>query len=227
MDTANPVDFWMVNTGEGYLCPDLVSIHLLSPIDYGNPSTTVDLDTALFIGENPPPFMDDTEFYPPGGTFNVAFTVPAGGDPNYHQSYIEASGSIPDLLTIEIVDSIISISGPPPWITVSGTIEPDGSISTSGSGDAAGRSNVAVALNGYLVSGDLNGEYEMGLNGQLPGGTITYTVEGQQVPGTIEISNETIVNESTNPNTGITTLQVDLDGDGLADVVRTEMNTAG
>lgn len=222
---GEPVSFWMVNSSGTFMCPDLALADPLPPIDMeGVGDATFPEEGVLPIGEGQPASGDGPGELPPGevdssklaGPYDVESEVPEGGDLNKHQFYVESDGALPDRLEVEITDSTISISGPPPWVKVSGTLEADGSFVATGRGSVAGRSDVAVSFTGTLTASGLAGTYEMGLEGRLPGGSITYTVEGQ-----IALASGTVISESYDAVAGVSTQWVDLDGDGHADVIRT------
>ena len=52
MDYGNPVDFWVVNIGEGYLCPDPVSYPLPPPIDFDDERINTNQDTIDISNDN-------------------------------------------------------------------------------------------------------------------------------------------------------------------------------
>jgi len=52
MDYGNPVDFWVVNTGEIYLCPDPVSYPSNPPSDFEDESPNINQDTIDITNEN-------------------------------------------------------------------------------------------------------------------------------------------------------------------------------
>jgi hypothetical protein len=220
---GEPISLWLVNPGGGFLCPDLVLADPLPPIDLaGAGEAGFPEEGVLPIGEGQPATGEGE--LPPGdtdspklcGPYDVETEVPEGGDPNKHQAYVESGGTFPDQLTIEIMDSMISITGPSPWVAVSGTLGADGSFTATGRGTVAGRSDVAVSFTGTLTASGLAGVYEMGLEGRLPGGSIKYTVDGQKA-----LASGTVISEGYDAAAGVSTQWVDLDGDGQADVIRT------
>jgi hypothetical protein len=79
----------------------------------------------------------------------------------------------------------ITITGPAPWVTVTGTLAADGTIVATGTGTVAGFPNVPVKFTGTLAQdGTLTGQYQMGQDTAptgLPNGSITYNVSGAQV----------------------------------------------
>lgn len=79
----------------------------------------------------------------------------------------------------------ITITGPAPWVTVTGTLATDGTIVATGAGTVAGFPNVPVKFTGKLnPDGSITGDYQMGQDTPptgLPNGSITYTITGPQV----------------------------------------------
>jgi hypothetical protein len=83
----------------------------------------------------------------------------------------------------------VTITGPPPFITVNGTRAPDGTINLTGSGTAAGIPNVPVLMTGnmsntnvFTLNGTTGGaNYRIGQPTPptgLPNGPITFTLIG-------------------------------------------------
>ncbi len=73
----------------------------------------------------------------------------------------------------------VVFEGPPPWVTVTGAINPDGSFRAEGVGTVAGFPSIIVTFEGTISMEHLEGEYVMGANGGLPEGkSITYLIEG-------------------------------------------------
>jgi hypothetical protein len=78
----------------------------------------------------------------------------------------------------------VTISGPTPWVTVTGVRQSDGSLTATGAGDVAGYPNVSVTFTGWLKNGTLIGDYQMGKDTAptgLPGGSITFGVSAVRV----------------------------------------------
>jgi hypothetical protein len=88
----------------------------------------------------------------------------------------------PPLAGSRAVDPTITISGPAPFVTVSGTIAADSSFVATGSGTVAGFSNVPARFTGKIAAdGSVSGDYRLGQDTAptgLPGGSITYRITG-------------------------------------------------
>ncbi len=107
---------------------------------------------------------------PSGGTpVRVDFNVQSNGDPCGHDPFIWGSSS--HNLTLSVVWSpgapTISISGPSPFVNVSGTKDGNAFFAT-GMGTVAGFPNVTVQMQGTWDGTTLNGKYAMGANNELP-----------------------------------------------------------
>jgi hypothetical protein len=102
-------------------------------------------------------------------------------DPAGHKQY----SGLPDSeeLNVIIESNTITISGPAPWVTVTGNLNPDGSFKATGSGSVAGYPNINVEFDGTISAKDgLAGDYTMGVGGGLPTNrSITYHLQGQRV----------------------------------------------
>jgi hypothetical protein len=81
----------------------------------------------------------------------------------------------------------ITMTGPPPWVALSGSAQfgpsftvSGGNFDASGEGTVAGRSAVKVDFSGSVIAGTgLQGDLSMGTNGALPTGqAITYSLNG-------------------------------------------------
>ncbi len=74
----------------------------------------------------------------------------------------------------------VTVSGPFPWVEVTGDLMDDGTFTADGVGTVAGFPNIAVRLEGVLTPGGLTSDYTMGVNGGLPtGDPVIYSVEGR------------------------------------------------
>lgn len=116
-----------------------------------------------------------------------AVTVLASVDPSGHEPFIGLQAVTS--LDVEVTalgggGAVIFISGPSPFVQVSGSIGANGAFSGSGSGTVAGNPNTLVTMSGtFDASGFLilDSTYTMGGNGTLPGGQpVTYTIDGQR-----------------------------------------------
>lgn len=81
------------------------------------------------------------------------------------------------------VQGTITISGPAPWVTVSGPLQDDGSFVATGTGTVAGFPNVPVTFTGTLSADGttVSGILQMGQDAAptgLPNGAIRYSIEG-------------------------------------------------
>lgn len=107
-----------------------------------------------------------------GGPFEISTAVVS--DPGGHAPFI---GDFPPLLEVAIAGNAISMFGDPPWVTVEGTIQSNGSFTCSGSGTVAGFPDVQVDFVGQALPGALSGTLTVGADGALPGGTsVIYSV---------------------------------------------------
>ena len=104
-------------------------------------------------------------------------TIAVTSDPAGHRQFI----GLADRMNVVISVGSINISGPAPWVNVSGDLAEDSSFTATGRGIVAGFSNIAVTFEGTItLDGQLTGDYTMGAEGRLPGGQpIVYRVEGQ------------------------------------------------
>ena len=71
---------------------------------------------------------------------------------------------------VAIDGDFIVVSGQPPFVEVFGSIDPEGQIFATGQGTVAGFEDILVDFQGKLTPGGLNGEYAMGILGNLPPG---------------------------------------------------------
>lgn len=86
-------------------------------------------------------------------------------------------------LDVSLAGTTVTVSGPPPWIEVSGTLAPNFRFAAEGSGTVAGTADVPVRLsNGRLAAertetgaaARLSGTYRVGRGAQV----VTYAIEG-------------------------------------------------
>ena len=110
-----------------------------------------------------------------GGTYPVTITITL--DLSGHDPFI----GMPSSMDLEVFQSDITVTGPSPWVEVTGALQSDGSFSATGRGTVAGFPNIVVTFEGTLTSAGLSGEYTMGAEGGLPTRQpITYHIQGQR-----------------------------------------------
>ncbi|HAE40189.1 MAG TPA: hypothetical protein DCG57_16385 [Candidatus Riflebacteria bacterium] len=111
-------------------------------------------------------------------TTDISTTFEILSDPSGHVSYIGMPVQIAN--QIHVNGSIFGFSGSTPFVNVTGTINGAGNFSATGIGTVAGYSNVSVNASGTWDGSSRSGTYEMGANGELPGGeSIIYAIQGQ------------------------------------------------
>ena len=102
-------------------------------------------------------------------------------DPAKHDTDSVCYICMPRSMVLEISTGSVTVSGPAPWVEVTGELADDGSFSVSGRGTVAGFPNIAVTMQGSLTAAGLAADYTMGAEGSLPTGqAIIYRVEGQR-----------------------------------------------
>ena len=82
---------------------------------------------------------------------------------------------MPDNLDILIGEGTIAIAGRAPFITVTGSLSPDGAISATGAGTIETYGELTASFEGSLVDAVLTGTYT--ITG-LPDGAVVFDVEG-------------------------------------------------
>ncbi len=175
----------------------------LAPFTYANPLTnrmetfvpnasTVPIEVIIGQIVQTPIFWQLTFAI---GTYLTSIGV--SDDPFGHAAFIAMLATLNLIIQIDYppatapagaaaVQGTITISGPFPWVTVSGPLEDDGSFVATGTGTVAGFPNVPVTFTGTLsedgatVSGILQMGQDTAPTG-LPNGAIRYTVEGMRV----------------------------------------------
>ncbi len=96
-----------------------------------------------------------------------------------HDEFID----MPEEIVLEVTGPEFTVSGPFPWVTVTGELAADGSFTASGAGEVAGFQNVTVKMEGLFDAGTLSAIYTMGAGGELPTGqAIEYSIEGEPAP---------------------------------------------
>lgn len=121
------------------------------------------------------------------GTFDGNYQLAAISivDPASHLPFTGNPFSSSSVFMVTGNGSGIGVSGPGPFVDVSGPLEVVGdgcSFTATGAGTVAGFSNVSVEMNGTLSSSGLMGSYEMGAAGELFGTPIIFNFEGQSPP---------------------------------------------
>jgi hypothetical protein len=115
-----------------------------------------------------------------GGTYAVSSAVKL--DPWLHAIFVQLANAFQ--LNAAVTNASISFTGSSDsnFIAVNGTIVTStGAFDLTGTGVAAGRTNVGVRLTGMIdTSGHLTAEYIVGTPSGLPNGPITYTITGQK-----------------------------------------------
>lgn len=107
--------------------------------------------------------------------YNMTMSVasdPDGHDPSIFNAGAAWPDQLPITLDVTLTDGDptgITIEGPSPWVTVTGTLEGD-AIGATGTGTVAGIDGIAVILGGTLREGGIQGYYEVGAEGGLTGG---------------------------------------------------------
>jgi len=110
-----------------------------------------------------------------GGPFVSIGNFMVMSDPGGHAGFI----AMPSSTELDIRIGSISISGADPFVDVAGDLAEDGSFSVSGAGTVAGFPDVTVSFDGIFTPTSLEGQYTMGVNGELPGGEpIVFDVSG-------------------------------------------------
>ena len=97
--------------------------------------------------------------------------------------------------------STVTITGPSPWITVTGPRADDGSITLTGTGSAAGFSNVPARLTGVFTAtgGITGGRLQFGQSAAptgLPNGPIIYTITATGAPASSANGFEAYIRQS-------------------------------
>jgi hypothetical protein len=136
----------------------------------------VQMAWACLTGDDPFGHFNFVGFFLTSYLLNVTRTFP-----------VQAAG--PGIAAQQSGTETITITGPSPFITVTGTRAADGTLNLTGSGTAAGFSNVPVLMTGNMSNANvftLNGttggaKYRVGQPTAptgLPNGPITYTLTG-------------------------------------------------
>jgi len=115
-----------------------------------------------------------------GCAVQVGAATSVKSDPGNHHFFINLPGGITLEVKANAQTGTIEITGPFPWVTVSGDWNPvTGEFSAAGVGTVAGFPLILVIFEGVFNGLFLDGDYEMGAGGGLPGGlSIIYSVFG-------------------------------------------------
>ena len=148
----------------------------------GTPPSAPQTPTTPPSGPPSPP----TSGAPPAGLFGVQLVCIDNPRGHHEQvradqvSQVEVTGTA----TIRsAAAATITFGGPSPWVGVTGTWDPaTGRFTATGRGRVAGNASIRCNFDGTLTpSGELEGDYVMGVGGGLPGGgTVTYRVQGRK-----------------------------------------------
>lgn len=133
-----------------------------------DPMTIVEFDEGL--GLTASALISDPAFDEEcgGGTgLFFAIVTEVVSDPGGHSEFI---GPFPPEVQVGIVGNEIAVSGASPWVNVAGTIDAEGSFTSSGSGVVAGFPDVTVTFNGQATASGISGILTVGAGGELPGG---------------------------------------------------------
>jgi hypothetical protein len=113
-----------------------------------------------------------------GQSGSSTFAITVASDPHGHHPYVGMPGSM--LLTVNVEDGAITVTGSSPFVSVSGTMDAQCAVSATGSGTVAGYSDVGVRLTGpYPGAPPFQWTYEVGVPGGLPQGPIVYDIQRQ------------------------------------------------
>jgi hypothetical protein len=108
-----------------------------------------------------------------GGSGLRVFAVTVNSDPFGHVPFIGMPPTLP--LNVMVMNGQVAVTGPPPFVPVSGSIDADCAIAATGTGTVAGIPGVGVRLTGPLpAQGSFDWLYEVGVPGGLPGGPTVY-----------------------------------------------------
>ncbi len=121
------------------------------------------------------------------GDYDEQFYV--ASDVDKHAEFV----GMPQNLKLHVQLGSITVSGPAPFVRVTGPLNTDGTFDATGAGDVAGRHVIGVEFVGRISSAGLLGKYAMGVKvpaivngrpdfgGFLPGGQpIIFSVQGQR-----------------------------------------------
>jgi hypothetical protein len=135
---------------------------------------TIEAATTRIPGETP----DDSDSPEPGegglgGEFEVVFLLETNPSPENEQLRTEAA-ELDDDIEVEISNGEVTMSGEPPFITLTGTIDEAGNFNVSGSGPFGAIANATATFEGTITETDMEGTYTLEADGQ----TIEFAVAG-------------------------------------------------
>jgi len=138
--------------------------------------TGTPIPTITSTPEPTPTSKEESRFNLSLGDYKVSMAPKK--DDGGHKGFIGMPGTI----KLTVKKGSIKIEGPFPFVTVTGEMADDGTISASGQGTVAGYGNVQVTFQGSISDGHMEGDYVMGASGGLPGGrSITYGLSGDKL----------------------------------------------
>src|SRR5262245_53372179 len=95
-------------------------------------------------------------------TFGFNTTIAEASDPASHEP--STRYTTVRLVSAAVIGSTVTVTGPAPWVTVTGTLNADGTFTTSGVGTVAGFPNVTVTFTGSVnaTTGTISGTIVLG-----------------------------------------------------------------
>lgn len=109
------------------------------------------------------------KYVPPPATETITELI----DPAGHSPFVTAP---PSTVTVTVTGTTISLSGSASWMPLTGTISASGAFNLTGSGTAAGFSNVSSSFVGTATSTGYTGTITVGTKGELYGVPISWKV---------------------------------------------------
>lgn len=85
---------------------------------------------------------------------------------------------MPEDLDVAIGEGTVTISGRSPFISVSGSLTPEGAISATGSGSVESYDDISATFEGTLQDEELSGTYTLTGTG-IPGGSVIFLITGE------------------------------------------------
>jgi hypothetical protein len=115
----------------------------------------------------PPPSPSSTTY---------AVTITVASDPFNHNGFVQF-GTVRSIVCARS-GSTLTASGSPPFVSLTGPIDANGTFKLTGSGTVAGYPNVNVVWDGAAQGNSITGRIVVGAGGGLPNGPIEYNVTG-------------------------------------------------